>query len=66
VIYPNGSSAKRRMVLGLFAKYPKVEPGSQVFVPQKERRSGLDIAKAGIFISAVTALITALSLISNR
>jgi protein involved in polysaccharide export with SLBB domain len=66
VIYPNGSSAKRRMVLGLFAKYPKVEPGSQVFVPQKERRSGLDIAKAGIFISAVTALITALSLISSR
>jgi protein involved in polysaccharide export with SLBB domain len=66
VIYPNGSSAKRKMILGLFAKYPKVEPGSQVFVPQKERRSGLDIAKAGIFISAVTALITALSLVRNN
>lgn len=67
VIYPNGGSAKRRMVLGLFAKYPKVQPGSQVFVPQKvERKGAFDIAKAGIFMSALTALITAVSLISKR
>jgi protein involved in polysaccharide export with SLBB domain len=66
VIYANGGSARRVMVLGMFPKYPKVQPGAQVYVPQKPERKGhLDVAKAGIFISAITAMITALSLISR-
>lgn len=65
VIYPNGSSAKRRMVLGIFPNNPKVTPGSQVFVPAKPDKRGFDIAKAGVFISALTALVTAISLISR-
>ncbi|OLY93407.1 protein involved in polysaccharide export, contains SLBB domain of the beta-grasp fold [Cnuella takakiae] len=65
VIYPNGSSAKRRMVLGLFPNYPKVTPGSQVFVPAKPERKGFDLAKAGVLISALTAMVTAFSLISR-
>lgn len=63
VIYPNGSSAKTTKVLGIFRDYPKVEPGSQIFVPQKPKRQGLDVGKAGIFISALTALITGIALI---
>jgi protein involved in polysaccharide export with SLBB domain len=63
VIYVNGRSAKIRKVLGIFRKYPRMEPGSNIFVPQKPKREGVDVAKAGIFISAVTALITAASLI---
>jgi protein involved in polysaccharide export with SLBB domain len=65
VIYPNGSSAKINKVMGIFPNYPKVEPGSQIFVPQKPKRQGLDIAKAGILISALTALITGVSLIAK-
>lgn len=66
VIYPNGSSAKRRMVLGLFPVNPKVQPGSQVVVPEKpERKGGIDFAKAGVFISALTAMITAISIMRN-
>lgn len=65
VIYPNGGSAKTRKILGLFPKSPKIQPGSSIFVPEKPERQGFDVAKAGIFISAITALITAVSLISR-
>jgi protein involved in polysaccharide export with SLBB domain len=65
VIYANGSSAKIRKTLGVFNNYPKVYPGSSIFVPEKPKKAGLDAAKAGIFISALTALITAVSLIAK-
>ena len=64
VIYANGRSAKMKRPLGIFRSYPKIEPGANIFVPQKAKREGgIDAAKAGILISAVTALITAVSLI---
>jgi protein involved in polysaccharide export with SLBB domain len=63
VIYANGRSAKIRTPLGIFKSYPKIEPGAQIFVPQKPKKEGLDVAKAGIFISAITALITAISIL---
>jgi protein involved in polysaccharide export with SLBB domain len=63
VIYPNGSSAKITRVLGIFPHYPRVQPGSQVFVPQRPKRQGLDVAKAGILVSALTAVIYGISLI---
>lgn len=63
VIYANGRSAKIKSPLGFFRSYPKIEPGAQIFVPQKPKKEGLDIAKAGIFISAITALITGISLL---
>jgi protein involved in polysaccharide export with SLBB domain len=65
VIYPNGGSAKTRKILGIFPKSPKIQPGSSIFVPQKPKREGFDVAKAGIFISAITALITAASLLTR-
>lgn len=63
VIYANGGSAKIRKPLGIFRSYPKIEPGSNIFIPEKQKKEGLDIAKAGIFMSAATALLTALALI---
>jgi protein involved in polysaccharide export with SLBB domain len=63
VIYANGSSAKIKKPLGIFKSYPKIEPGSSIFVPEKPKKEGVDAAKAGIFISAVTGLLTALALI---
>ncbi|MGN6494938.1 MAG: SLBB domain-containing protein [Agriterribacter sp.] len=65
VIYPNGSSAKITRALGIFPNYPKVEPGSQIFVPQKPKRQGFDVGKAGILISALTAFITGIALITR-
>ncbi len=63
VIYANGSSAKIKKTLGIFNRYPKIEPGANIFVPEKPKKDGLDVAKAGVFISAITALITAFALI---
>ena len=63
VVYANGGSAKIRKVLGIFPNYPRIEPGSSVFVPQKPKKQGFDVAKAGFFISAVTALVTTVAVI---
>jgi protein involved in polysaccharide export with SLBB domain len=66
VIYANGSSAKIRKTLGIFNNYPKIYPGSSIFVPEKPKKEGgFDVAKAGILVSALTALITAVSLIAK-
>lgn len=57
VVYPNGRSAKSHSFLG-FKSYPRVTPGSSIFVPLKPESNGFDVAKAGIFISALTAVST--------
>jgi protein involved in polysaccharide export with SLBB domain len=63
VIYANGRSAKMKKTWGFFKIYPKINPGSSIFVPEKPKKDGFDLAKAGILISALTALVTALALI---
>lgn len=63
VIYPNGSSAQIKKPLGIFRYYPKIEPGSNIFVPEKPKKEGMDAAKAGVIISAITGLLTAAALI---
>jgi protein involved in polysaccharide export with SLBB domain len=63
VIYPNGGSAQIKKPLGIFRSYPKIEPGSNIFVPEKPKKDGFDAAKAGIIISAITGLLTAAALI---
>jgi protein involved in polysaccharide export with SLBB domain len=63
VIYANGSSAQIKKPLGIFRSYPKIEPGSNIFVPERKKKEGLDAAKAGIIISAISGLLTAAALI---
>jgi protein involved in polysaccharide export with SLBB domain len=63
VMYANGSSAQIKKPLGIFKNYPKIEPGSNIFVPVKPKKEGVDVGKAGIFVSAITGLLTALALI---
>jgi protein involved in polysaccharide export with SLBB domain len=63
VIYPNGGSAQIKKPLGIFRSYPKIEPGSSIFVPEKRKKEGIDAAKAGIIISAISGLLTAAALI---
>jgi protein involved in polysaccharide export with SLBB domain len=61
VVYPNGRSAKTHQFLGI-RKYPKITPGSSVFIPLRPEVKGLDAAKAGILVSAFSATMTALVL----
>lgn len=66
VIYPNGSSAKIKRTMGIFPRYPPIEPGSSIYVPQKPKRDGnFDTAKAGVLVSALTAIITAITLLTR-
>jgi protein involved in polysaccharide export with SLBB domain len=62
VIYANGSSAQIKKPLGIFRHYPKIEPGSNIFVPEKRKKDGIDAAKAGVIISAISGLLTAAAL----
>ncbi len=61
VVYPNGRSAKSHSFLGI-RSYPRVTPGSSIFVPLKPEGNSFDPAKAGILVSAFSAVMTALVL----
>ena len=62
VIYANGGSAKIKRPLGIFKAYPKIQPGSSIFVPEKPKNA-FDAARTGVIVSALSGLITALALI---
>jgi protein involved in polysaccharide export with SLBB domain len=57
VVYTNGQSKRTKQFLG-FKFYPRVEPGSLVVVPTRPEKDKFDAAKAGILISALSALAT--------
>jgi protein involved in polysaccharide export with SLBB domain len=65
VVYTNGNSKRTKQFLGIFRKYPEIEPGSTVVVPAKPVRSDkkFDPAKAGILISALSTVATTLVLL---
>lgn len=66
VVYSNGRSKKTGNFLGIFRNYPKVTPGSTVVVAAKPVRDGkFDAAKAGVLISALSALATTLVLLKG-
>lgn len=63
VVYPNGGSAKTTSFLGI-RSYPKVTPGSTIFVPLKPNTTkSFDTAKAGVLVSAFSAVMTTLVLL---
>jgi len=63
VVYPNGRSASTKSFLGMRV-YPKITPGSSIFVPiEPARESGFDPAKAAVFVSAISAVLTAVVLL---
>jgi protein involved in polysaccharide export with SLBB domain len=64
VVYPNGRSSVIRRPLGIFQITPQVTPGSTIFVPKKIKKdSQFDPAKAGILVSAFSAVMTGLVLL---
>ncbi len=62
VVYPNGRAARTTNVIGIKFR-PKVQPGSSIYVPVKPEGKGFDAAKAGILVSALSAIMTGLILI---
>ena len=62
VVYPNGKAAKTKKVLGIFRQYPIVTAGSKIFVPKEPEKKPTDYAKAGIIITGLSALITAVAI----
>jgi protein involved in polysaccharide export with SLBB domain len=63
VVYPNGRSARTKSFLS-FRFYPKVTPGSSIFVPvQPPRDNNFDPAKAGVLVSAFSAILTTMVLL---
>jgi len=65
VVYPSGRSFVTRHFMGIFKITPKVTPGATIFVPKKEEKKNraFDPAKAGILVSAFSALMTGLVLL---
>lgn len=61
VVYPNGSAKKTRSFLGIKI-FPKVEPGSEIIVPQKPERRRLS---PGEVISLASGLGTLALVINN-
>jgi hypothetical protein len=63
VVYPNGRSASTKSFLGI-KSYPRITPGSSIFVPvEPARESGFDPAKAAVFVSAISAILTTMVLL---
>ena len=62
IVYPNGSAARTKKILGIFRKYPTVTAGSKIFVPREQEKKATDYAKAGIIVTGLSALITAVAL----
>jgi protein involved in polysaccharide export with SLBB domain len=63
VVYPNGRSSRTKNFLGM-KKYPKVAPGSSIFVPvEPARQTGFDPAKAAVLVSAFASVMTTLVLL---
>ena len=54
VVYPNGEVASTKKVL-FFNHFPKVKPGSEIFIPSKKERKALD---PGTLLGIVTGVAT--------
>jgi protein involved in polysaccharide export with SLBB domain len=63
LVNTNGRSSKTKSFLGI-RNFPKVQPGSEIFVPMRPpREEGFNPAKAGVWVSAISALVTSLILL---
>jgi protein involved in polysaccharide export with SLBB domain len=63
IIYPNGSVDRTRKFL-FFNRYPKVQPGSEIIVPQKPPRSPIGLPSILGIASTLATLILAISAIN--
>jgi protein involved in polysaccharide export with SLBB domain len=62
VVYPNGRSASTKSFLGI-RSYPRITPGSSIFIPLEPQGKEFDSAKAGVLVSAFASIMTTLVLL---
>jgi protein involved in polysaccharide export with SLBB domain len=60
VVYPNGSAKATRNYI-LFKARPKIKPGSEIIVPQKEKKDKLSTAETISIITSTTTLLIILT-----
>jgi protein involved in polysaccharide export with SLBB domain len=66
VVLSNGQSRRTGAFLGVFRNYPSIPSGSTIYIPEKPIREGkFDAAKAGVLVSAITALLTTFAILRN-
>lgn len=65
IVYPNGSVDRTRNYL-LFKNYPKVEPGSEIIVPEKAETEGRTLQETIAISSSLTSLALVIVTIINR
>ncbi|GEP89440.1 capsule polysaccharide transporter [Chitinophaga terrae (ex Kim and Jung 2007)] len=56
VVYPNGEVKSTRKIF-FFNKYPKVKPGSEVFIPSKKEKKGLSVQESIGLISGLATVV---------
>jgi protein involved in polysaccharide export with SLBB domain len=56
IVYANGKAARTKKVLGIFRKYPHVEPGANIFVPKDnpELKNKKNAAEVMATVSAIS------------
>jgi protein involved in polysaccharide export with SLBB domain len=59
VVYPNGEVASTRKVL-FFNHYPKIRPGSEIFVPERRQKPPLETGEVVGIISALVTMVAVL------
>lgn len=62
IVYANGKASRTKKFLGLFRRYPHVEPGANIFIPKdnpemKNRKSAAEIMATVSAISTATYLV---------
>jgi protein involved in polysaccharide export with SLBB domain len=62
VVYPNGKADRIKKSFIFFNRFPVVTAGTKIFVPREPEKKGTDYAKAGLIITSLSALITAVAL----
>jgi protein involved in polysaccharide export with SLBB domain len=67
VIYPNGDVAgTKRYFFGLVRRYPPIEPGSEIIIPQKEEKSGLSTGELIAVSSTVVSMLATVTFLIDR
>jgi protein involved in polysaccharide export with SLBB domain len=59
IVYPNGEVASTRKFL-VFNRFPKVKAGSEIFIPAKKERKGLDTQALVSIVGGMAALLAVL------
>ena len=67
VVHANGFANNTKKVFGIFRSYPRVYPGTNIFVPKEyiELKKGFDAQKSLVTVTALSALATMVVAIIN-